>query len=37
MGQALAEARAEGVRSAEGEPAGDATEDVMAETASTVG
>jgi shikimate dehydrogenase len=37
MGQALAEARAEGVRSAEGEPAGDATEDVVAETASTVG
>jgi len=37
MGQALAEARAEGVRSAEGEPAGDATEAVVAETASTVG
>jgi len=37
MGQALAEARSEGVRSAEGEPAGDATEAVVAETASTVG
>jgi len=37
MGQALAEARAEGVRSAEGEPAGVATEAVVAETASTVG
>ena len=37
MGQALAEARAEGVRSAEGEPASDATEAVVAETASTVG
>lgn len=37
MGQALAEARAEGVRSAEGEPTGDDTGAVMAETASTAG
>jgi len=37
MGQALAEARAEGVRSAEGEPTGDASEAAVAETASTAG
>jgi len=37
MGQALSEARAEGVRSAEGEPAGDASDAGVAETASTVG
>jgi len=37
MGQALAEARAGGLRSAEGEPAGDTTEPVVAETVSSVG
>jgi shikimate dehydrogenase len=37
MGQALAEARAEGVRSAEGEPAGDGTEAELAETVTTAG
>jgi shikimate dehydrogenase len=37
MSQALAEARAEGVRSAEGEPAGDGTGAATAETVSTAG
>jgi shikimate dehydrogenase len=37
MSQALAEARAEGVRSAEGEPAGDGTGAAVVETASTAG
>jgi shikimate dehydrogenase len=37
MGQALAEARAEGVRSAEGEPTGDSTEAELAETVTTAG
>ena len=37
MSQALAEARAEGVRSAEGEPAGDGTGAAVPETASTAG
>ena len=35
MSQALADARAEGVRSAEGEPAGESTDAAVAETAST--
>ena len=37
MGQALAEARAEGVRSAEGEPTGDGDGVAVPETASTAG
>jgi shikimate dehydrogenase len=37
MSQALAEARAEGVRSAEGEPTGDGTGTAVPETASTAG
>jgi shikimate dehydrogenase len=37
MGEALAEARAQGVRSAEGEPAGTGTEEAVPETASTAG
>jgi shikimate dehydrogenase len=37
MSQALAEARAEGVRSAEGEPTGDGTDAPVPETASTAG
>jgi hypothetical protein len=37
MSQALAEARAEGVRSAEGEPAGDGDGMAAPETAATVG
>jgi shikimate dehydrogenase len=37
MGQALADARAEGVRSAEGEPAGNGTGPAVPETASTAG
>jgi shikimate dehydrogenase len=37
MSQALAEARAEGVRSAEGEPAGDGTGAEVVETVSTAG
>ena len=37
MGEALAEARAQGVRSAEGEPTGDGTSAAVPETASTAG
>jgi len=37
MSQALADARAEGVRSAEGEPAGEGTDAAVAETVSTAG
>ena len=37
MGEALAEARAGGLRSAEGEPAGDGTGEAVPETASTAG
>jgi shikimate dehydrogenase len=37
MGQALAEARAGGLRSAEGEPTGEAVDAALAETASTAG
>jgi shikimate dehydrogenase len=37
MGQALADARAEGVRSAEGEPTGDGTGAAVPETVSTAG
>jgi shikimate 5-dehydrogenase len=37
MSQALADARAQGVRSAEGEPTGDGTSTAVPETASTAG